>query len=394
MRRVPVSETCLINPRLPAAIASQKDRDVDFVPMASLGEDGCISLNGSRKLGEVLKGYTYFENGDVLVAKITPCMENGKAAYVHSLKHGIAFGSTEFHVLRPNKGVEPRYLFHMVWTPYFRHEAARNMTGTAGQQRVPSNFFERFEIPLPPLPEQKRIADILDKADAIRRKRLESIAVLEEAITSLYEEIIGDPLVNPHKWEMTTLGEYVDFVAGFAFQSSRYSDRTGIRLLRGANVLPNRIDWSDTCYWPNDAAVDDRLKLVPDDVVLAMDRPWISSGIKVARVSKADLPCYLVQRVARLRSTSGISQAFIYYSLRHPAFTTHCGNRKTETTVPHISPHDIRSFPIPTVPRTVHERFASSVGAIERGLQHVRCAEQHSVDLFNSLVQRAFCGEL
>src|SRR5216683_2409637 len=131
MKNLPIAEVCSINPRLPSAVASQKNRDVDFIPMANLGEDGRITVNGSRKLHEVQKAYTYFENGDVIVAKITPCMENGKAACVRNLPHKIGFGSTEFHVLRPQSGVDQGYLFHMVWSPYFRHEAAKNMTGTA-----------------------------------------------------------------------------------------------------------------------------------------------------------------------------------------------------------------------------------------------------------------------
>jgi type I restriction enzyme S subunit len=263
-----------------------------------------------------------------------------------------------------------------------------------GQPNISQGIIRDTLIPLPPLPEQKRIADILDKADAIRRKRREATACLDEIILSLFENIVGDPLINPHGWGMTTLGDHVDFVTGFAFQSSQYTDNNGVRLLRGANVLPGHVEWSDTSYWPVDDVLDDRFHLACGDVVLAMDRPWISSGIKVARVSESDLPSYLVQRVARLRSISKLSQAFIYFSLRHPAFTTHCGNRKTETTVPHISPHDIRSFPIPDLPEKVHQRFASAVDSLGRTTQHMRYAEQQSLALFNSLVQRAFRGEL
>ena len=147
MKRVPIAEVCLINPRISPSMASAKDRDVDFIAMANLGEDGRITPNGTKKLGEVLKGYTFFQNGDVIVAKITPCMENGKAAYVHNLPNGIAFGSTEFHVIRANVLVNPRFLFHMVWTPFFRREAVRNMTGTAGQQRVPTSFLSDLRFP-------------------------------------------------------------------------------------------------------------------------------------------------------------------------------------------------------------------------------------------------------
>jgi type I restriction enzyme S subunit len=294
--------------------------------------------------------------------------------------------------IRPRNGkLDRQYLYYFLgtWT-----ERLRSRSQGVAQGVITREMLSEIEIPLPPLPEQKRIADILDKADAIRRKRREAIVLLEQTVISHYEEIVGDPLVNPHSWRMTTLGERVDFVTGFAFQSSRYTDNNGIRLLRGANVLPDQVEWSDTCYWLIEDAVDDRFHLVANDVVLAMDRPWISTGIKVARVSESDLPCYLVQRVARLRSNSDVSQAFIYYSLRHPAFTTHCGNRKTETTVPHISPHDIRSFPIPDLPRKVHDRFSSTVSLLGSTIRDMQLASGDSLRLFNSLVQRAFRGEL
>jgi type I restriction enzyme S subunit len=122
MKTAQLGQITKINPRLPRELATQSSRTVHFVPMAELSEQGYVSPNGTRRLEEVTKGYTYFENGDVLVAKITPCMENGKAALVCGLEHQIAFGSTEFHVLRPTLEVDGKYLFYMVWNPVFRHQ--------------------------------------------------------------------------------------------------------------------------------------------------------------------------------------------------------------------------------------------------------------------------------
>lgn len=208
MTKKPISEVVDVNPRIPEEIARNVKREVDFISMAQLSENGYVTPNDSRQLGDVLKGYTYFENGDVIVAKITPCMENGKAAFVENLPHQIGFGSTEFHVLRPGPLVDGRYLFYMVWNPEFRNEAEGNMTGSAGQKRVPKAFFDRFEIPLPPLPEQKRIADILDKADAIRRKRHEARGNADTLIASSFREQFGDPVVNSMGLETIPLSEY------------------------------------------------------------------------------------------------------------------------------------------------------------------------------------------
>ncbi len=145
-----------------------------FLPMAAVSEDGLIAFEEERPVREVRKGYTYFERGDVLVAKITPCFENGKATRTSALRKPFGFGSTEFHVLRAGNEIDPSYLFHMIWNSKFRTVGMNNMTGSAGQKRVPADFLKRLEIPLPPLPEQRRIAAILDKADALRRKRRNS----------------------------------------------------------------------------------------------------------------------------------------------------------------------------------------------------------------------------
>ena len=120
--------------------------------MADVSEDGSHPVGEKRSARDVSKGYTYFERDDILVAKITPCMENGKATHLTDLTTECGFGSTEFHVLRAGEMVDSRYLFFMVWNPLFRFTAERNMTGTAGQKRVSTGFIERYEIPLPPSP--------------------------------------------------------------------------------------------------------------------------------------------------------------------------------------------------------------------------------------------------
>jgi len=189
----------------PVPAPDSPDKIVTFLPMAAVSGEGRIIAPEESSIGAVIKGYRYFEQGDVLLAKITPCMENGKAAFVEDIPHKIGFGSTEFHVLRPSSEVNGRYLFYMVWSPIFRHVAERNMTGTAGQRRVPTDFVKCYKIPLPPLEEQRRIAAILDKADAVRRKRQQAIALTEELLRSAFLEMFGDPVTNPKGWEVKRL---------------------------------------------------------------------------------------------------------------------------------------------------------------------------------------------
>jgi len=255
----PISHVVDVNPRIPTEIASDGRREVDFVPMAQLSEQGYVTPNVSCPLADVLKGYTYFENGDVIVAKITPCMENGKAAFVDNLPHKIGFGSTEFHVLRPRESVDGRYLFYMVWNPEFRKEAESDMTGSAGQKRVPKAFFDRFEIPLPPLSEQKRIADILDKADAIRRKRQEAV----ESLKAMRQAALYDTVLNSKKradWREERLGEVADVKGGIQSVSFDYDKRYW---------CPKTFDLP--------YVLGDFVLLAPKDI-LTKDENWINRG--------------------------------------------------------------------------------------------------------------------
>lgn len=156
-------------------------------------EDAKVTEAMDRPYAEVRKGYTSFESGDVLVAKITPCFENGKIAEA-VLPRQFGFGSTEFHVVRPIPGaLDGRYLHHFLRQARIRVEGERRMTGSGGQRRVPEDFLAQLAIPLPPLPEQRRIAAILDQAEAIRVKRREALAQLDSLTQFIFMEMFGDP---------------------------------------------------------------------------------------------------------------------------------------------------------------------------------------------------------
>lgn len=166
-REVSILEVCTLNPSLSRDERPSDNPLVSFVPMSAVDErQGVIASAEQRPFSDVQKDYTPFRNGDVLFAKVTPCMENGKAAIAEGLSNGLGFGSTEFHVLRPNTQlVLPEYVFHFIRQPWFREQAAASFVGTGGLQRVPPGFFKRVKLPLPPLPEQQRIVELLREAD-------------------------------------------------------------------------------------------------------------------------------------------------------------------------------------------------------------------------------------
>jgi type I restriction enzyme S subunit len=148
VKRLGHEDVCDVNPH--AARGLDDDLNVSFVPMADVDEQlGRIIGHQTRTVREVKKGFTPFQNGDVLFAKITPCMQNGKAAIAEGLANGVGYGSTEFHVLRPAPRVAAEWVFALVRLEAFRAQAKSAFTGSAGQQRVPANFLKQFCVPVP-----------------------------------------------------------------------------------------------------------------------------------------------------------------------------------------------------------------------------------------------------
>lgn len=181
---------CKINPKKINTKEFDDDMIVSFIPMPCVSDIwGNIVKKELRKLGEVKKGYTNFCEGDVLFAKITPCMENGKSAIVDKLENDIGFGSTEFYVLRCDENkLNNKYLHYFVRQKTFRDEAKGEMTGAVGQQRVPKTFLENYKMKVPTIEEQQEIVNILDKLLAKYNKiknleqQLEKIELLKKAI--------------------------------------------------------------------------------------------------------------------------------------------------------------------------------------------------------------------
>lgn len=213
---VRLTDVCELNPRLLAEDRPSDDLPVTFVPMSAVNESaGVIDKPEERTFGEVAKGYTSFRERDVLFAKVTPCMENGKAAVAGQLVNGLGFGSTEFHVLRPTPAVLPEFVFSFIRQQAFRDRAASAFVGTGGLQRVPPDFLARVKIPLPTLPEQQRIVDVLHQAEAVEKLRNDFDALLVRTKRQLFIEMFGDP--NPRfnsRWPIEKLGKFVTVATG------------------------------------------------------------------------------------------------------------------------------------------------------------------------------------
>ncbi|OPY65913.1 MAG: Type-1 restriction enzyme EcoKI specificity protein [Syntrophorhabdus sp. PtaU1.Bin050] len=230
----------LLNPSKQEIGSLPKDMEVSFLPMESVGEDGGLNLEQSRPIEEVETGYTYFSNGDVTYAKITPCFENRKGAIMTGLQNGFGFGSTELTVLRPRGGVSKEYLYYITLSNEFRKSGEAWMYGAGGQKRVPDNFVREFSFVWPPFPEQQAIASFLDretgKIDTLINKNQRLIELLKEKRTALISRAVTKglgPTVKmkpsgvewlgdvPEHWEVTRLKNAFHVYNGSTPESSK-----------------------------------------------------------------------------------------------------------------------------------------------------------------------------
>ena len=169
---------------------------VSFIPMEAVGKFGGLALNQAqaRSIKDVYQGYTYCRTGDILIAKITPCFENGKGSIATRLVNNIAFGTTELHVVRAGTQLDRRFLFYLTISPQFRQAGAAEMYGAGGQKRIPDFFIRNFVVPLPAVEEQKLIAEYLDvrlfQIDNLMKKKQRQIELLQEKYIALISRAV------------------------------------------------------------------------------------------------------------------------------------------------------------------------------------------------------------
>ena len=192
-----LGEVTGVNPKKAEIKDLDKELLVSFVPMDRVGEKGEFNPEVSKSIGEVYSGFTYFRENDVLFAKITPCMENGKGAVAVNLSNGIGFGSTEFHVLRPLR--EKRnscWIYHLKTLIEFRRLAERKMTGSPGQKRVTTDFLNNIQVVVPPIELQNQFADFVKQVDKLKFEMEKSLKELEDNFNSLMQKAFKGELFN------------------------------------------------------------------------------------------------------------------------------------------------------------------------------------------------------
>jgi len=393
-----IGDIAEINPSTPRTLKTSPVATASFFPMSALSERGFLREPQPRRIGDLLNGFSYFESGDVILAKITPCFENGKAAFVESLPSGAGFGSTEYHVLRPGPGIDGRYLFHMIWSPQFRQAARRNMTGTAGQKRVPAEFVRRFQIPLPSKPEQRRIAAILDKADDLRQKREESIRLTDELLRSTFLEMFGDPVRNPKSWPIEQLGNpgVAEIVSGVA-KGRKLDAKLAVTVpyMRVANVQDGRISLQDVKTIEATPEEVHQLALRKGDILLTEGGDPDKLGRGAVWESGPE-PCIHQNHIFRVRVNLKLfTPGFLSAQLGSSRGKRYFFRAAKQTTgIASINMTQLRGFPALRPPFELQERYSRFL-ANQRRVEQDQLRELGEVEtLFQSLLHRAFRGEL
>jgi len=368
--------------------------------MAAVAEQGGgIKQAETRPYGEVAKGYTYFRENDVLFAKITPCMENGKITIARGLANGIGFGSTEFHVIRCGPDVLPEWVFAFVSQPAFRAAAQESFTGTAGQQRVPADFVKNSAIPLPPLPEQHRLVRLLDEADALRRLRARADERMADFIPALFHEMFGDPARNEKGWEIVSVSEFVEaFQAGRSILTSGTDDTQS----KYGVLKVSAVTWKN--YNPAES------KPVPPNYVPQPSHFVKQGDLLFSRANTVELvgatsyvfetpPNMLIpDKLCRFvwRDPVRVEPLFVWCLFLHPSIRFKMGNRATGTggSMKNISMPKVLSMNVPLPPLSLQHEFAARVMEA-RALEEKQAQSKARLEaLFESMLARAFSGEL
>jgi type I restriction enzyme S subunit len=316
----------------------QRNVSVSFLPMDEFKEDGHFNALSSKPLSEIGPGYSFFQDGDVAFAKVTPCFENGKGAVLRNLINGVGFGSTELIVARPRKAkITSNFLYYLFFSSEFRHLGKGSMYGTGGLKRVPDDFVKNYQLHLPPVSEQTEIAEFLDrqtnKIDQIVQKQERLIELLVEKRQAVISHAVTkglDPTVPmkdsgiewigfvPKHWPLGRFKNTVSLItSGSRGWAEHYSDE-GALFLRIANVTRYGIDLNlSNCQYvtPPFGNEAERSKVQNGDILISITADLGS----VAVIENLDCHAHVSQHVSLSRPKRSVSPRWLAYAIRSSA---------------------------------------------------------------------------
>ena len=371
-----LKDVCQINPRFDRnRLGLQDNTEVSFVPMEAVNEMyGVIDSKSDRQYREVKQGYTAFLNSDVLFAKITPCMENGKIALAADLTNGVGFGSTEFHVLRAHDNILPMYLYYFVKREAFRRLAKQQMIGAVGQQRVPKRFLENVSISVPPLKEQKRIVDILDRTENIIRLRQLAIETTQQIASALFYEMFGNPIRNEKGWEVKEIGETCE-QNRITYNNERDGQLTYLGLEHITNNTGDIVELSEEGVKGKAAT-------------FVFDETHVLYGKLRPYLNKVVMPTFRGRCTTELipyLPKPNIGRCYLTYLLRSETIVNTVVSNSTGTRMPRANLKHLESIKVGVPPYEIHKKFEGKVASMYEFLKRQRTSQETSHELYSSL---------
>ena len=280
----------------------------------------------------------------------------------------------------------PKYIFYSLYANYKRGGTRAFENKTTGLHNLKTDdYVSRYEVAEIDTSKQILICEKLDKSYEIVKLRRQELQLLDELIKARFVEMFGDPILNPNGHLKEKIEKHINLLSGYPFKSEQYVEK-GINICGGLIIMPQKIKWDECVHWSSVEGFEDYL-LNENDIVMALDRPWISEGFKIAKVDAEHLPALLIQRTARIRSID-INQDYLYYCFITGGFDKH--SNVTGSLVPHISAKDIRSFEIMIPPVELQNQFADFVNQVNKSKVAIQTALDKSQLLFDSLMQKYF----
>ena len=399
-----LDEVCQIKPPKSEARARlAADGLVSFLPMEDMGIcEKFVRATQAKPLSAVVGSYTYFAAGDVLLAKITPCFENGKLGIAGGLTNGIGFGSSEYIVFRPDKTLSKEWLYYYLSRETFRVEGAARMSGAVGHKRVSKEFIESYPIPAPPLSEQQRIVRILDEAfDGLAtakgnaEKNLQnSRALFDSHLQSVFTQ-------RGPGWVEKTFEDVCHKITDGTHHSPRtqFSERGPGRFpyITSKNIRNNYMDLSNVAYIERTFHDEVYARCQPSlgDVLLTKD----GANTGTVTLNTLDEPFSLLSSVCLIKTNQAVLRpAFLCYYLQSSTGLSSIVGQMTGAAIKRIVLKDIKKAAIPFPPLKEQDRIVTTVNSLLAETQRLARLYERKLAaleaLKQSLLHQAFTGEL
>lgn len=405
-----------MNPSKSEISGIDRDNEVSFLPMEAIGEDGSLNLDRIRPISEVETGYTYFRDGDVTIAKITPCFENGKGALMRGLMHGIGFGTTELIVVRPKATqVSGGFLKWIFQSPSFRKTGEAAMYGAGGQKRVPDDFVRNILWALPSIYEQSEIVEFLDqetsKIDSLIAEQKKLIALLAEKRQATISHAVTrglDPDVPmkdsgvewlgevPAHWQITRLKYSAQEIIDCPHETPVYDASGHYKIIRTADLAEGKL-CLDCMYSISEEEYRLRIRrseLRRDDIVYSREgERWGAA----AQIPENGIFC-LGQRMMQFRATNGVCSRFLMWQLNSKNTYRQGQLDITGATSPHVNVGTIKNYVIVNLSLAEQMRISKFIDKETIKIDNLSAMAERAITLLqerrSALITAAVTGQI